>query len=85
MNQSQGILEIICGIPVGFNHRGDRRPSVRFATLGFGVERRWRKNKMFDSGDRSNGWAHLHPHNRDLDRDPDLDPSPFPQFLIPHS
>ena len=36
-NQSQGILEIICGTPLGFNHRGNRRPSVRFATLGFGV------------------------------------------------
>ena len=33
MNQSQGILEIICGTPLVFNHRGNRYPSVRYHAL----------------------------------------------------
>ena len=40
-----------CGTPLGFNHMLDRLPSVRCATLGFGVQRRWRiKNKIGASG-----------------------------------
>ena len=37
LNQSQGKLDMICGTPLGFNHIGDRYPSVRYATLGSGV------------------------------------------------
>ena len=34
----QNALRLIhCGTPLGFKHLGDRRPSVRYATLGFGV------------------------------------------------
>ena len=39
------------GTPVGFDVVDDRQPSVRYATLGFGVQRRWRiKNKIGASG-----------------------------------
>ena len=33
---------------------------------------------MFETVDQGDRWAHLHPHNRD----PDRDLSPFPQFLV---
>ena len=57
---------------MGFNHGADRYPSVRYhaspkgfalysATLGSGVYRRWRKSQMFESVDRANWRAHLHP------------------------
>ena len=38
MNQSQGILDMICGTPLGFDIFCLFQPSVRYATLGFGVE-----------------------------------------------
>ena len=60
-NLGQGILDMICGTPLGFNHMADRYPSVRYATLGSGVQRRWRKSQMFESVDRANRRAHLHP------------------------
>ena len=44
MNQSRGILEIICGTPLGFNHRGGRYPSVRCHASPIGFARhsaRW--------------------------------------------
>ncbi len=34
---------------LGFVMRGQFKPSVRFATLGFGVQRRWRKEAPFVS------------------------------------
>ena len=37
-NQSQGILDMICGTPLGFVVCYPFLPSVRYATLGFGVE-----------------------------------------------
>ena len=40
MNQSQGILDMICGTPLGFVICCPFQPSVRYATLGFGVELR---------------------------------------------
>ena len=47
---NDGML-IHCGTPLGFDGVDDRQPSVRYATLGFGVQRRWRiKNKIGASG-----------------------------------
>ena len=40
MNQSQCILDMICGTPLGFVVCYPFLPSVRCATLGFGVELR---------------------------------------------
>ena len=33
----KGAVGSFCGTPLGFNLMGDRQPSVRYPTLGFGV------------------------------------------------